>query len=139
MIDKTDIEILKELKKNCRIKENQLSKKVHLSAPAVSSRIHHMEERKVIRNYTIEVDPSKLGYTHQVFIQTEMTYQSHQKYLEFIHQNQHFILHHFRTSGQYNYLIQGGFHSNEELNEFLVSLNKYANYKVFDIISDLTV
>ncbi|MEK3737921.1 Lrp/AsnC family transcriptional regulator [Paenibacillus sp. FSL F4-0122] len=136
-MDNTDIEILKQLKKNSRIRENKLAQLIHMTPPSVSARIKQLEDKNVIKKYTIEVDPSKLGYTHQVFIETEMTHLSHKRYLEFIQSKQQFILHHYRISGQMNYMIQGGFPSNEELNNFLELLNEYANYKVLHIISEL--
>jgi hypothetical protein len=34
-------------------------------------------------------------------------------------------------------MIHGAFHSNSELDDFLTELNKYANYQVLNVISEL--
>lgn len=137
-MDQTDINILKVLRKNCRTPKKEIAEKVHLTAPAVATRINHLEDNHVIKNYTIDVDTDKLGYTHPVFIQTEMLYYNHKKYLEFIKKSQHFIKHHYKISGNMNYMIEAAFHSNNELDKFLINLSNYAKYQVFDIISEIS-
>lgn len=54
MIDSTDIEILKELNKNSRIKISHLAKLIHLTPPAVSERIEKLEDSGIIEQYRIE-------------------------------------------------------------------------------------
>ncbi|MQS76114.1 Lrp/AsnC family transcriptional regulator [Companilactobacillus halodurans] len=136
-MDKTDSEILKLLNRDSRIKKNKIAELVHLTPPAVATRIENLENDGIIKKYTVEVDTAKMGYSHQVFIQTQMEYYSHEKYLKFIHKKRNFIRHHFRISGQMNYMIQAAFHSSSELNDFLEELNAYANYQVLEVISEL--
>ena len=136
-IDQTDIQILNHLNRNCRITKNHLAQLVHLTPPAVAARIAQLEDSGVIRKYTIEVDPEKLGYTHQVFIQIQLAHFNHQDYHAFIHQKRNFIRHHYKISGQMNEMLQAAFHSSAELNAFLVELEAYANYQVLEIIDEL--
>ncbi|TGD24889.1 Lrp/AsnC family transcriptional regulator [Companilactobacillus suantsaicola] len=136
-MDNIDQKILKELNRNCRITKTELAKIVNMTPPAVNTRIEQLEDEGIIERYTIEVNLDKMGYTHQVFIETQMEYYSHKQYLEFIHSQRNFIRHHYKISGEMNYMIHGAFHSNDELNDFLEQLNKYANYKVLDVISEL--
>ncbi|HJF87169.1 MAG TPA: Lrp/AsnC family transcriptional regulator [Companilactobacillus farciminis] len=136
-MDNIDQKILKELNRNCRITKTELAKIVNMTPPAVNTRIEQLEASGIIKRYTIEVDLDKMGYTHQVFIETQMEYYSHEKYLQFIHSQRNSIRHHYKISGEMNYMIHGAFRSNDELNTFLEKLNKYANYKVLDVISEL--
>lgn len=136
-MDKVDQKILKELNRNCRITKTELAKIVNMTPPAVNTRIEQLEAEGVIERYTIKVNLDKMGYSHQVFIETKMEYFSHQKYLQFIKSQRNSIRHHYKISGQMNYMIHGAFHSSKELNDFLEKLNKYANYEVLDVISEL--
>lgn len=68
-IDKTDKTILRELAKNSRIDCVELSKRVSITAPAVSKRIRQLERCGYIKKYSIFVDLSKLGlFQYSVFI-----------------------------------------------------------------------
>ncbi|MFD1471938.1 Lrp/AsnC family transcriptional regulator [Companilactobacillus mishanensis] len=137
MVDDTDIEILKHLNRNSRIKNKRLAELVHLTAPAVAARIDNLVESGVIKKYTLEVDTSKLDFDRQVFIQVAITNFNHEDYLKFIKTKRNLIRHHYKTSGDMNYLIECSFHTTNDLNDFLDNLDKYANYRVIDIISQL--
>ncbi len=63
-LDEKDLKILEELRKNSRISYTELAKIVELSDVAVIKRIKKLEEKGVIRGYTIIVDPRKIGYRH---------------------------------------------------------------------------
>lgn len=68
-IDKIDKVILKELSQNSRIDCVELSKKIPLTAPAISKRIKQLENSDYIENYSIFVDLSKLSlYQYSIFI-----------------------------------------------------------------------
>lgn len=75
MSDPTDLQIIKELNHNCRIKVTQLAQLVHLTPPAVAARIQRLEDAGIIKRYTIEVDLEKMGFMRQVFIQVAVASQ----------------------------------------------------------------
>lgn len=68
MIDETDRNILMALADDARLSLKELSQRVNLSAPSVSERLKRLEERGVIRAFTLDVDPSALGYTLQAIV-----------------------------------------------------------------------
>jgi Lrp/AsnC family transcriptional regulator, leucine-responsive regulatory protein len=68
MLDETDRQILGILAGNARISLKELSAEINLSAPSTSERLKRLEERGVIRAFTIEVDPKALGYTLQAIV-----------------------------------------------------------------------
>lgn len=66
-IDATDRSILGLLRENARRTFGEIGQRVGLSAPAVKRRVDRLEERGVIRGYTIQVDHAKLGRPLEAF------------------------------------------------------------------------
>jgi len=60
-LDENDINILHALQANGRLSFRQISEKVKVSVPTVSSKVNHMERMGVIRGYRADVDPERLG------------------------------------------------------------------------------
>ncbi|MBU9580891.1 Lrp/AsnC family transcriptional regulator [Ralstonia mannitolilytica] len=67
-IDDVDQRILDVLLTDSRISLKQLAEQVGLSAPSVSERLRRLEERGVIRQYTVDLDPKALGYPLQAIV-----------------------------------------------------------------------
>ena len=134
MLDNTDMRILNELSMNSRLTMKELGKKVHLTGPAVSTRVAKLEDQGVIEGYSIKVNQVKLGYFVHAFITiiTESTY--HQPYLSFIKMQKQYIINNYKISGDGCYLLECKFPSNEILNDFLNDLNEHANYKLSIVI-----
>lgn len=134
MLDNTDMRILNELSMNSRLTMKELGKKVHLTGPAVSTRVAKLEDQGVIEGYSIKVNQVKLGYFVHAFITiiTESTY--HQPYLSFIKMQKQYIINNYKISGDGCYLLECKFPSNEILSDFLNDLNEHANYKLSIII-----
>lgn len=68
MLDDLDRAVLAILVDDARISLKDLAGRVGLSAPSVSERIRRLEERGVIRRFTIDVDPKALGYSLQAVV-----------------------------------------------------------------------
>jgi Lrp/AsnC family transcriptional regulator, leucine-responsive regulatory protein len=67
-IDKIDIQLLMMLQEHGRTSQHDLALGVGLSAPAVGERLRKLEEKGIIRNFTVELDPKKLGRDVTAFI-----------------------------------------------------------------------
>ncbi|MEV2272348.1 Lrp/AsnC family transcriptional regulator [Nonomuraea africana] len=67
-MDETDWELLRELQANARLSFNELSRRVHLSPPAVAERVRRLEESGVITGYHAHVDPAMAGWSVSAFI-----------------------------------------------------------------------
>ena len=61
MIDDTDRTIAKILQENARTPTAEIARQVGMAASAVHERIRKLEERGVIRGYTVRLDPRLLG------------------------------------------------------------------------------
>ena len=65
MIDAIDRKIIEALKADARMSLKDLAHRVGLSSPSASERLRRLEERGVIRAFTVDLDPQALGYTLQ--------------------------------------------------------------------------
>ncbi len=61
-MDEKDIKIIELLLQNSRISYTEIGKILGVSEATVRKRVENLERNGVIRKYTIEVDPTKLGY-----------------------------------------------------------------------------
>ncbi|MFN3986655.1 MAG: Lrp/AsnC family transcriptional regulator [Rhodocyclaceae bacterium] len=68
MLDATDLRIVEILLKDSRISLKELAASVGLSSPGASERLKRLEERGVIRGFTVDVDPRALGYVLQAIV-----------------------------------------------------------------------
>ncbi|MGJ4859024.1 Lrp/AsnC family transcriptional regulator [Labrys sp. KB_33_2] len=68
MLDEVDKRIVDILVENARISLKELAGRVNLSSPSTSERLKRLEERGVIRAFTVDVDPHALGYTLQAIV-----------------------------------------------------------------------
>ncbi|MDM0050533.1 Lrp/AsnC family transcriptional regulator [Variovorax sp. J22R115] len=73
--DKIDIAILSELREDSRKTLQDVGAAVGLSPTSTWSRIKKLEAQGVIKRYTVDLDPAKLGYHDFVIVQ--LTLESH--------------------------------------------------------------
>jgi Lrp/AsnC family leucine-responsive transcriptional regulator len=51
--------------------QKELAALVGLSSPSVAERVRRLEERGVIRGFTVDIDPRALGYTLQAIVRVK--------------------------------------------------------------------
>jgi Lrp/AsnC family leucine-responsive transcriptional regulator len=61
-LDETDIRILCALERDGRVSVSALAGHIGMSGPSVTERIRRMESAGVIRNFTVDIDITELGY-----------------------------------------------------------------------------
>jgi Lrp/AsnC family transcriptional regulator for asnA, asnC and gidA len=69
-LDSTDIEILRALQKDSRETYGAIGKRLGIAHSTVYDRIRKMEQQKVIKNYTTNVDVEKIGIKNITAIMT---------------------------------------------------------------------
>lgn len=67
-IDATDQHILEALLENARISQKELAERVGLTPPSVAERLRRLEERDIIRSFTVDINPQALGYALQAIV-----------------------------------------------------------------------
>ena len=75
-IDTIDLQILNILQEDCRLSFRKIGNKRGISGVMAASRINNLEDRGVMKGYSVILDPVKLGYdlTAIIFVQTEGGY-----------------------------------------------------------------
>jgi Lrp/AsnC family leucine-responsive transcriptional regulator len=73
-LDATDRKILALLQQDGRMTNAALAEQVNLTAPSVFERVRKLEQRGVIKRYTVEVDPAALDKTVTAFIRVTLAY-----------------------------------------------------------------
>jgi Lrp/AsnC family transcriptional regulator, leucine-responsive regulatory protein len=68
MLDDTDQRILSVLLDDARISLKDLAGRIGLSSPSTSERLRRLEERGVIRAFTVDIDPKAVGYPLQAMV-----------------------------------------------------------------------
>ncbi len=81
MLDNLDIKVLKILQKEGRTKRNELAESVGLSIPAISERLHKLEEKKIIDGYYTKLNRKAFGYDIMAYILVMMDSSKHYKSL----------------------------------------------------------
>jgi Lrp/AsnC family transcriptional regulator, leucine-responsive regulatory protein len=81
MLDDLDIKILKTLQKEGRTKRNELADAVGMSIPAISERLHKLEEKKVLEGYYAKLNRKAFGYDIMAYILVMMESSKHYKSL----------------------------------------------------------
>lgn len=61
MIDRKDVEILKRLKTDSRTPMGIIGNKMNISKATVSRRVARMEDEKIIRKYSMDIDLASIG------------------------------------------------------------------------------
>lgn len=135
MLDNTDMRILDELSKNSRITMKELGEKVHLTGQAASARVAKLEDNGIIEGYTIKINQEKMGFPVHTIINIYTKTTHHQPYLSFIKTQEQYVIYNYKISGDSCYLLECKFPSNEILDEFLIGLSNYVNYKLSIVIN----
>jgi len=72
LLDDIGWKILTELQQNARIPFAELGRIVGLSTPAVTERVHKMEEAGIIVGYRAHIDPAKVGLPMLAFVNVKV-------------------------------------------------------------------
>ncbi len=68
MLDATDHLLLEALARDARMSLKALAAQAGLSSPSTAERLRKLEERGVIKGYTVEIDPAALGYAFEAIV-----------------------------------------------------------------------
>jgi Lrp/AsnC family leucine-responsive transcriptional regulator len=123
-IDELDVQILNHLKMNARISLKELSSKVHLTTPAVSSRIDKLETAGFIKGYHADIDLEKIGYKIKAFIQMSVQPEDQRKFYDFI-QKKDCVLECSHITGPYSMLLKVVTPSTSELDTLIGELQEF--------------
>ncbi len=105
-MDLIDRQILKELMSNGRITLAELSDKLGLSSPSLSERIRKLEKQKIIKGFTVIIDPEKTGFPLLSFLAVTLERPSDREiFLKLISEMDE-VLECHHIAGDFDYLIK---------------------------------
>lgn len=123
-LDDLDRKILAELQRNGRISNADISRRVHLSPPAVHSRIRRLEETGLIEGYVCILDREKAGFDMLCFVhiglQLHQADQVKRVRAAFIEMPE--VLECFHVTGEYDYLLKAIVRNHKDLEQFVGKL-----------------
>jgi len=121
MVRISDFTLVKLLMENARTPYVEIAEKLGVSEAAVRKRIKRLEGFGVIKGYTIDVDPKKLGYEVSAIIGLDMGPEYLLKVMEEL-KNKEEVMKLYLTSGDHMLVVECWFKSSQELSSFVKSL-----------------
>ncbi len=135
-MDQIDWKIIEILQKNARITLSQLSKKVHLTAPAVSERILKLQEKEIISGYKAILNLKQLGCQVICFVKVDIARDKEEKFIQFcrIHDQ---ILECHLISGKSSFLVKVGAYSIASLETFLKRFHDFGHTESHIVLEEI--
>ena len=121
MVRFSDFELIKLLMENSRIPYVKLGELLGVSETAIRKRVKRLEEEGVIRRYTIEVDPKKLGFKVNALIGLDTVPERLIAVIEELKAMED-VLSLYSASGDHMLLLECWFKDSEELARFVKRL-----------------
>lgn len=143
-LDKTDFQILQQIKANARLPFESIGKSVKLSRNATKYRIQNMEKKGIIKGHKIMTDFRHFGrLTYKIFIKYDNSkIEEETNLLHFLHHTPG-VLATAKLLGKWNLDIEIHVQNAKELQKFLIELrNKYsliADYELIQILEDYSL
>ncbi len=134
ILDVTDKKILDILKQNARVPLKVIAEKVYLSVPTVSERILRLEKAKVITGYMAQVDPAKLGYTIQAFINLTVDPARKSMFFSFVSACPS-VSECYCVTGEFSMLLKVAFRGTAEFEQLLGQLQQFGRTQTQIIFS----
>lgn len=124
MLDRTDIELLRLLRKNARLPNKTLAEKTGIAASTALERVRRLRESGVLQGFHAEVLPAAIGIGLQVMVAVRMTRHSREFIDSFVaHMSKHSeILAHFHVAGADDFLVHLVARDADHLRELTLSI-----------------
>ncbi len=133
-VDKTGINILRELQMNARSTFSEIGRRVGLSSPAVAERVYKMEETGIINGYHADINPSTFGQNIMAFITLTTQPDQYQKIYSFAEKQKEIVeCHHI--SGNESLILKIVSGSISQLNGMVEKLSKFGETKTSIVLS----
>lgn len=133
-MDHTNLNLLDILKENSKLSLSELSQKVNLSVPSTRERIHKLIDTGIIKNYTINIDYSLLGYDIEAIIELTIKNNLYKDFKNYISEQEN-VAFCYRISGDSCFMFKARFKDMKKAENFIDSLQTYGHSKTHFIFS----
>ncbi len=121
MVRISDLTLIKFLMEDARTSYVKIAEKLGVSEAAVRKRVKRLKDLGVIKGYTIDVDPKKLGYEVSAIIGLDVDPEHLIKVMEEL-KNKEEVMKLYLTSGDHMLVVECWFKSSQELSSFVKGL-----------------
>ena len=125
-MDRTDYQILNLLQRDSRTTLKTIGDKVGLTAPAVSERIRRMEDKGVIKSFSINVDRTLLDCNLTGFILVAIFPDKYSQFCKFCEDTPAITAHHHLV-GKLNALLRFAVRDTHQLDQLLAAIKQYGD------------
>ena len=117
-MDALDRKIIHLLTENARMPVKEIAQKINLTSPAISSRIHRLEQEGIIGGYTVQLhrpdEPNRVG----ALVSVQTSPDRREEFLALIQQESD-VLQCYRVTGTYNFIVKVSCANIEDLEHLL--------------------
>jgi len=121
MVRFSNLELLTALRENSRIPFVQLAKRFNVSETAIRKRVRKLEQDGIIKKYTIEIDPRKIGFDINALIGVDTKPEHYIPALEKLKKMRD-VMCMCSASGDHMILLECWFENSAELSKFMKKL-----------------
>lgn len=122
-MDELDRSILRLLAQNARMPVKEIAQRVNLTSPAVSSRIHRLEQEGVIGGYTVVLRHPDEPAQVQALISVQVSSAAREDFLVLAKKESQ-VLQCYRVTGSYNFILKVRCPGIDELEHLLTRMQK---------------
>jgi len=143
-VDETDINILKVISQDSRKKLRPIADELKKSPTTINKHIKDLEEKEIIKKYTVDIDYEKLGYDMLALIELTISKGMMTRVEEQIATDPN-VFAVYDITGTYDAVIMARFKTRHDLNKFVKDLNsrefvvRTNTHLILDVLKDRTV
>ena len=132
-MNKKEILILSNLRKNGREKLTNISKETSIPVSTIFDKIKSYEASLIIKRHSCLLNFSKLGYEIDVCLLIKSEKDEREKLKEFLEQK-NCLNSIFRITSSYDFLVEGIFKDMQELHDFLEKMEETFNLTRIEVL-----
>lgn len=133
-MDQLDIRLLELLQKNARITISELSAELALSRPSISERLHRLQEKGIIEEYSARISLPAIGREILLIIQVSGLKVSLQEFEAFIKRQEEIIECH-RVTGEVSYFLKAAVSNMNGMRMLIDRLIQYGNINTSTVLT----
>jgi len=128
MVRISNQDLIRLLMENARASYVEIAEKLGVSEAAVRKRIKRLEDLGVIRRYTIDLDPRRLGYEVLAIIGLDVEPEHLLKVMEELKSREE-VVRLYLTSGDHMLIVECWFENSQEFSSFIKGLESREGIK----------
>lgn len=118
MVDRTDMRILDELRKDGRVSYSEIAERLGIATSTVTGRVEKMKKNEIITGFKPEIDYENLGFELTAMIAIKAEADKIESTAEKLESNER-VISFFEVTGKTDMIVISRFIDREDMNSFL--------------------